>query len=30
MNAVRKELRVKDKELESISRLVMTSSKKIR
>ena len=28
MNAVRKELRVKDKELESISRLVMTSSKK--
>lgn len=28
MNAVRKELRVKDSELESISRLVMTSSKK--
>lgn len=28
MNAVRKELRVKDNELESISRLVMTSSKK--
>ena len=28
MNAVRKESRVKDKELESISRLVMTSSKK--
>lgn len=28
MNTVRKELRVKDNELESISRLVMTSSKK--